>query len=361
MQLGHNKLCEVEDFADAELAATIRDIFQADARRHGPAFPRGKEYRKYWEIGMAVRALRQFGALHDESLILGVGAGTESTLFYLTRFAKQVFATDVYIQRDSWASFAPTRMLWDPEAFAPFPFDRRRLVVQHMDGRFLDYPDGLFDGIFSSGSIEHFGGLQEAAFSAYEMGRVLKPGGIMTVSTEFCVAGPTTAVEWPGLVLFSADQVRKYIVEASGLELVDDFSTAVSASTRGTVRPLSMYVAEMQATLKQQGDRPRVGEVPWSVYPHVLLEQQGYTFGSVHLALRKTDRYPAVDNAWARPTPEIAHARRWRPDGEAVPRAAAAVPADDSAGHRPAGRRLLPKVAAEARRVWQRVANRRSS
>lgn len=341
MQPGHNKLCEVEDFADAELAATIRDIFATDAHRHGPEFPRGKEYRKYWEIGMAVRALRQFGALHDESLILGVGAGTESTLFYLTRLAKLVFATDVYIQQDQWTSFAPTRMLWDPEAFAPFPFDERRLIVQHMDGRFLNYPDGMFDGIFSSGSIEHFGGLQDAAFSAYEMGRVLKPGGVMTVSTEFCVAGPTSAVEWPGLVLFSADQVRKYIVEASGLEPVDEFSTALSERTRASVRPLAFYIEEIQATLRAQGDRPRVGEVTWSVYPHVLLEQKGYTFGSVHLALRKTGRYPATDNAWARPTPEIVRERRWRP----TPLAAEATPA---------ARGSLQKIASEVRRLWRR-------
>jgi SAM-dependent methyltransferase len=343
MPPGHNKLCEVEDFADAELAATIREVFAADADRHGAGFPLGREYRKYWEIGMAVRGLRQFGALHDRSLLLGVGAGTESTIFHLTKFARMVFATDVYIQQDHWSSFAPTRMLWDPEAFAPFPFDERRLVVQHMDGRFLNYPDDTFDGIFSSGSIEHFGGLEDAAFSAYEMGRVLKPGGIMTVSTEFCVAGPTPGVEWPGLVLFSAEQLRKYVVEASGLEPVDDFSAAVSEWTRATVRPLSFYVDEIQATIKAQGDRPRVGEVTWSVYPHILLEQQGYTFGSVHLALRKTDRYPAADNAWARPTPEIVRERRWRPTIRSAEGVAAAA-AGKSRG----------KLASTVRRIWRR-------
>jgi len=339
MELRHNKLCEYEDFANGDLAAAICDIFAHEARRLGGGFPNGFEYRKYWEIAMSVRALRQFGALNRDSLVLGVGAGTESTLFYLTRFAKLVFATDVYIQQDGWSPFAPTRMLWDPEAFAPFPFEEQRLIVQHMDGRFLNYPDNLFDGIFSSGSIEHFGGLQDAAYSAYEMGRVLKPGGIMTVSTEFCVAGPSRAVEWPGLVLFSEEQLQKYIVEASGLEPVDQLSTNLSESTRATVRPLSFYVAETNAALRSQGNRPRVAELTWSTYPHILVEQHGYTFGSVHLTLRKPDRYPVCDNAWARPTPETIREKRWRPkvDQPAAPQGP------------------VRKITAEVKRFWRRL------
>lgn len=348
MGIRHNKLCEVEDFADGELAGMIRDIFPHDARRHGEAFPKGREYRKYWEIAMSVRALKTFGALNRESLLLGVGAGTESTLFYLTQFAKLVFATDVYIQQDSWSPFAPTRMLWEPEAFTPFPFDEKRLVVQHMDGRFLNYPDNLFDGIFSSGSIEHFGGLQDAAYSAYEMGRVLKPGGIMTLSTEFCVAGPTRAVEWPGLVLFSEEQVRKYIVDASGLEPVDAFSASISETSRATVRPLSFYVDEMNATLRSQGSRPRVGEVTWSTYPHILLERDGYTFGSVHLALRKPARYPVCDNTWARPTPEIVRERRWRPKVEQASGVGSTFSRSSSQGP-------LRKVTTEVKRFWRRI------
>ena len=348
MGIRHNKLCEVEDFADGELASMIRDIFPHDAQRHGAGFPKGYEYRKYWEIAMSVRALKTFGSLTRDSLVLGVGAGTESTLFYLTKFAKLVFATDVYIQQDSWSPFAPTRMLWDPEAFTPFPFEEKRLIVQHMDGRFLNYPDNLFDGIFSSGSIEHFGGLEDAASSAYEMGRVLKPGGTMTLSTEFCVDGPTRAVEWPGLVLFSEEQLQKYIVEASGLEPVDAFSASLSQSSRATVRPLSFYVDEMNATLRTQGSRPRVGEVTWSTYPHILLEQHGYTFGSVHLTLRKPDRYPVCDNAWARPTPETIREKRWRPKVDQP--AGEGVAASGSATRGP-----VRKITAEVKRFWRRL------
>lgn len=314
--LPHNKRCEVEDFADDELAGIIRDVFDP-AGRHGPAYPWGREYRKEWEIAMALRALGRFGALHRDSSILGVGAGTEATMFHLTRLVRLVFATDLYVQETAWSPHAPVRMLWDPEAFAPFPFDRHRLVVQHMDGRFLDYPDDSFDGIFSSGSIEHFGGPDDAALCAYEMGRVLKPGGVLTLSTELCIAGPSPSLHLPGLSLFSVDEVRRYIVEASGLEPVEDLTAAfappLSERTRATVRPLADCIAELEAAIRAQGESPRAAEVVWSVYPHLLLELQGYTFGSVHLALRKSPRYPVCDNYWARPTPEMVREKRWRP------------------------------------------------
>lgn len=76
--LPHNKPCEVEDFADEELAGIIREVFDPDGQRV-PDYPRGREYRKEWEIAMALRALGRFGALHRDSTILGVGAGTEAT------------------------------------------------------------------------------------------------------------------------------------------------------------------------------------------------------------------------------------------------------------------------------------------
>ncbi len=65
--------------------------------------------------------------------------------------------------------------------------------MQHIDGRWLRFPDETFDGIYSSGSIEHFGGLDFVANAAFEMGRVLKPGGVLTLSTEFKIAGPPAA------------------------------------------------------------------------------------------------------------------------------------------------------------------------
>jgi SAM-dependent methyltransferase len=300
-----NKVCELEDFSDPELIETIRDVFPHEMAHFSPEFPKGTEYRKYWEIAMSVRALRTMGALHPDASILGVGAGTEATTFYLTNHVRQVVATDLYLSPGTWGNFAPGFMLVEPEKVAPYPFHRERLVVQHMDGRLLHFPDNSFDGIYSSGSIEHFGGPADIAASAYEMGRVLKPGGILTLSTEFQISGPPGGEGWPGVYLFTSNTIRRLIMEASGLELVDELDSEVSPLTLETRQDLSQIVADMNRVVEAQGAYPRVGEVIWPRYPHILQVSQGYVFGSVHLTLRKTEKYPLAPTAWAKPNQAI--------------------------------------------------------
>jgi len=299
--LKFNKVCEYEDFKNPELQEIIRDVFPHEARQFSADFPVGAEYRKYWEIGMTVRALRHFGVLRRDASILGVAAGTETTIFYLTNYAGLVYATDLYMNPGVWGQFAPGFMLHEPEKVTPYEFERERLIVQHMDGRLLHYPDNTFDGIFSSSSIEHFGDLDLIANSAYEMGRVLKPGGVLTLSTEFKIAGPPGGHGWPGLAIFTREDLLRYIVEASGLEIVDELDTSVSDATLESKRDLLLFGAELAASAEQQGLYPRVGEVIWSTYPHIVLVHQGYVFTSVHLTLRKPENYPSTPNSWAKP------------------------------------------------------------
>lgn len=296
-----NKVCEIEDFEDPELIEVVRDVFSHELRHFTPDFPKGAEYRKYWEIAMGVRALKRFGKLHADARILGVAAGTETTSFYLANHVGLVFATDLYLNPGVWGDFAPGFMLYEPEKVAPYSYDKNRLIVQHMDGRLLNYPDNTFDGIFSSSSIEHFGSMDLIANAAYEMGRVLKPGGILTLATEYIVSGPPGGAGWEGLCLFSREALLHYVVEASGLELVDELDTTISDKTLQTERDLSLYIDELIASAKKQGRYPRVGEVVWSVYPHILLAHNGYVFTSVHLTLRKPDNYPVMPNDWAKP------------------------------------------------------------
>jgi FkbM family methyltransferase len=301
-----NKLCEIEDFSHPELAATIRDVCGHKLAELPAGFPEGAEHRKDWEVGMAVRTLRRFGALHPDSVVLGVAAGAEDTSFYLTRHVRQVFATDRYLASGEWEPTAPLSMLVQPQEVAPFDFDLNRLVVQHMDGRCLRYPDDTFDGIFSSGSIEHFGDLQDVANAAYEMGRVLKPGGVLSLSTEFSLGGPPGGIGWPGLtLLFSAENLRRFIIDASGLEPVDDLREEVSEATLATPRDLTLEIEEhlKRAAEGASGDH-RDAYDAWG-FPHVLLVHEGYVFTSVHLALRKTDDYPRVPNQWARPSGDV--------------------------------------------------------
>ncbi len=303
--INFNRLANLEDFADPAFLDVLREVFKHEVAELGTEFPKGMEHRKHWEIVMAVLAFRRFGVLHPDSVVLGVGAGTETTIYYLTNHVKQVFATDLYYAPGVWNTFAPSRMLAEPDKFAPYAYERQRLVVQHMDGRSLEFEDNTFDAIFSSGSIEHFGGYQFVANAAYEMGRVLKPGGILALSTEYLISGPPGGKGWdPGTLLLSAEDIQKYIIEASGLEPVDEPDFTLSEATLASDQELLPVVLSMQEYMEVQGEYPQVMQAHHraALYPFLVLSQEGYKFCSVHLTLKKTGQYPVCDNSWAKPS-----------------------------------------------------------
>ncbi|MDQ4132797.1 MAG: FkbM family methyltransferase [Actinomycetota bacterium] len=298
-----NKPCELEDFSHPELVPVIRDVCGYKLSHLPAEFPHQAEHRKDWEVAMAVRAFRQLGVLHRDATLLGVAAGVEDTTFYLTRHVRQVFATDRYLDSGEWSTVAPLSMLADPQAVAPFDFDPNRLIVQHMDGRRLRYPDETFDGVFSSSSVEHFGDLQDVANAAYEMGRVLKPGGVLSLSTEIRLSGPPGGIGWPGMTLvFSPENLQRFIIDASGLEPVDELQTTVSDSTLATQRDITLAIQDHHAKVAAAGDEALDEYALWE-FPHLVLVHEGYVFTSVHLALRKPEQYPRVPNEWAKPIP----------------------------------------------------------
>ena len=226
---------------------------------------------------MAVLAMERHGVLRDDAIVLGVGAGREITTFYLTNFVRWVFATDLYVG-EGWDDAAPVNMLTEPVALSLIPFRPRRLVVQHMDGRCLRYEDETFDAIYSSSSIEHFGDWEDVTAAAREMGRVLKPGGLLTLSTEYRIAGDGKGL--PGVLMFNQEQLLSLIVEPSGLVPVDTPQFSISEKTLSRIVPSEELVENHQRLLRGEEGR-------WATYPHIVLEDQGYSWTSYHLALVK--------------------------------------------------------------------------
>lgn len=279
------KACELEDFRDGVVRSTIREVFAHDVETHGPQWPTGHEYRKHWEVAMAIRALRECGALHSGADVLGVGAGNEPTLFWLTNHVHRVFATDLYLG-DEWDESAAPAMLTDPGRFWPTSWDPRRLVVQQMDGRELLHPDASFDAVFSSSSIEHFGDHEDVGRAIDEAYRVLKPGGVLSLSTEMRLAGEGPGL--PGVLLFTPQQLNDLVVQRRPWTVVNDLDASLSAATMAAELPFANAAADVQAHVAEHGaiyfDR-----LQWSQHPHIVLRHGDYVWTSVHLALRKPD------------------------------------------------------------------------
>jgi hypothetical protein len=209
----------------------------------------------------------------------------------------EVVATDIYAHAEQWADVAPASFLANPSTFAPVPYDTRRLVPLHMDGRVLEFPDNSFDGVFSSGSIEHFGSTEAVSNAAYEIGRVLKVGGVATIATEFKLGGPPGEGWDPNVILFTPETLQKFIVEASGLEPVDQPDFHLSEATLSVRRDLLSF---LEGTRDLSDPAVKIAH-----YPNLVLLHEGYLFCSVHLALRKTANYPAFANSWAAPSESV--------------------------------------------------------
>lgn len=268
----HCKVIGIEDFENPELIELVRDVWQTGARAV-PDFPRGREHRKQWEVAMALRALRAGGAVRDGAEVLGVGAGFEPTIFWLTRHVRRVFATDLYLDSADWGE-ANRLMLTDPAACWSEDWNPRRLVVQHMDALELRHPDESFDAVFSSSSIEHFGDREQVRRAAREMHRVLRPGGIASISTEMRLAGPPPGAL--GLTMFDPRELEETLVEGIGWEPLSAFDPSISQQTlAGAI--------DFEDALRPPPENP----IGAPSVPHLVLRHGEWLFTSAHLALRK--------------------------------------------------------------------------
>jgi SAM-dependent methyltransferase len=173
--------------------------------------------RKEFEWVQCIYGLETLGALGDDKRVLGVGVGHEPVLFYLANRSALTVATDVYEGKFAaeGAAEASPDFLDHPKTYAPFPYRADRLQVLRADGRVLPFEDSTFDVVYSLGSVEHFGGHNGSAAAMREMARVLKPTGTLCVATEWILEGGDH------FEYFTPDQFQQYIVEPTGLALVE--------------------------------------------------------------------------------------------------------------------------------------------
>ena len=179
-------------------------------------------HRKSYEFTQLLFACRQLGALREDASIISVGAGHERVLYWLANHVARVVATDMYegVWQSVQSQEGDVGVIARPQDYAPFPYRHDHLTFMKMDGRRLAFRDGAFDVAYSLSSIEHFGGMAGAADTLREMGRVLKPGGILAVATEYVLSGP------PHDETFQPQEFRE-LIKVPNLDLVQTFDDAV--------------------------------------------------------------------------------------------------------------------------------------
>lgn len=267
-----NKLCMLEDWQDAELVQTMRHLHPGLSTGI-PNYPSGHEHRKAWEYAQTLCGLRRLGALPQDGFVLSVAGGHEEPAFELTNHVRWVFVTDRYGTSNFHEYEGDSSMLVAPDRFAPFPYNRKRLVVQHMDALDLRFEDNTFDALLCLSSVEHFGGFSEAIAALREMHRVLKPNGVAVLTTE-CIVNDGPEFQDANMILFTPQSVLSFSHAVPGMDLVEPFDFSMSEMTLQTGQSLVTAVVEAH--------RGRIQ------YPHIILEIEGRQFTSGSLFFRKT-------------------------------------------------------------------------
>ena len=218
-------------------------------------------HRKSYEWTQLLFGLDRLGRLDDGTTILSVGAGHECVLYWLANRAGRVVATDLYEGRwqSDGALEGDAQVVERPETYAPFPYRADRLTFRKMDGRRLEFADASFDVVYSLSSIEHFGGFDGARAAVVEMARVVKPGGLLVLATEYILSGP------PYEEAFSPDEIRA-LVAVPGLRLVQPIDDRVY--DRHEYRAV-----DLRRNMHQR--------------PHMVVEVDGTRFTSVMAFLQK--------------------------------------------------------------------------
>jgi SAM-dependent methyltransferase len=265
-----SKVCNIEDFSDKEFLDTMMRVVPHYFTKY-PSFPKNFEDRKPWEWAMGIHGMERLDCIHHDSLILGVACGSEAPIYYLTKKAKFVFATDLYGSTKFSRLESPITMLTNPETFAPFHFNKNRLLVKNMDATNITFDDNLFDCVFSFSSIEHFGDVTKITRAVKEMARVLKPGGVLVISTEFRLNHLPYRAE-----TFSKDEIFSIIIGPSGLRLVEKIDFNISGSTLNNITDFKQAVEDIR---NMRGS--------YSSYPHIVLRDNGILWTSIIFFLVK--------------------------------------------------------------------------
>lgn len=225
--------------------------------------------RKTWEVAMAVLAFDRLGLLDNKDKeFLGVGAAKEETIIILSNNSKRVFATDIYLDPGTWDGWFSKDILIDPRPHFDKRLNWQKTVFQHVDGRSLPYEDNSFDGIFSCSSIEHFGDENDIRTAIEEVYRVLKPGGVAALSTEYKISGDGDGFH--NVQLFDRKRIEKVWLEGIKWEAIDFLDEDLCKS-----EPIDF---------ERSIHDPEYASNAW---PHMVLDNNKYKWTSVHLTLIK--------------------------------------------------------------------------
>ncbi|HEY9660478.1 MAG TPA: class I SAM-dependent methyltransferase, partial [Allocoleopsis sp.] len=176
--------------------------------------------------------------LHEQSRGLGLGAGKEGLIYALTNVCGEVTATDLYNSANWQTAAMSVNAVYEAN---PFPYRKERLVVRNMDMTQIEFPENSFDFVWSCCAIEHVNNFRELHRVYEEIHRVLKPGGVAALTTEYNLSDHHSYE--PNMLFTDPFWIEKWLTGADpllqGFELVDPPDLTLTPAPGNTPQPRS--------------------------------------------------------------------------------------------------------------------------
>jgi SAM-dependent methyltransferase len=271
MKISLCKVANINDFDNEDLLKTFKKYNYLGTKQFPQAIDDVElKNRKTWEIIMAMHSFDKMGIINSQSEILGIGAAKEATISMLSNHVKRVFATDIYLDGGSWQHWYEKELLVDARPYMRENYNHKRVVWQHVDGRDLPYEDNSFDGVFSCSSVEHFGDESDIRKAIEEACRVLRPGGVAAISSEFKISGEGDG--FANVQLFDKDRIQKVWIDGIDWSLVEMIDYELDDTD---------YI-DFERSISDK-------EYQKVAHPHIKLDNGSYKWTSIHMTFRKAE------------------------------------------------------------------------
>jgi SAM-dependent methyltransferase len=271
------------DLVVPEIAVAINDARWGLSDHHAQPEAQGLSD---WLAGMAWLTITS--KLPPRPRVLVIGSRVTPLVLALAERVDQIFLTDRFASGEDLARQL-SRLAASPVIEKRL---RNRIVIQHMDGRSLDYPDGFFDAIVITSPFSSADTPMDIANAMFEAGRVLRADGVLSVSVECILAGPQGSKRIAsGKIDLQAESTHRHLIQASGLCLTNELPVQPPSTIWRFVNSLPLFEHG-----SSQAHTRGVGRY-----------DGGFVLGHVHVALAKPPEGDAqpIDNTWAKPRETI--------------------------------------------------------
>lgn len=214
--------------------------------------------RKLWEYLYIANAIDHYMGLDRQTKALGFGVGRERIPAVLAAQGCTVVATD-YPSAEEWSARSlddlrePLASDTDPAlADQPICDDetfRRNVTFRHADMNSVPGDLRDFDCLWSCGSFEHIGGLEDGLNFVMESMSCLRPGGFAVHTTEFNLSSNDETLNNPDLCFYRRRDIEDLAMrlQTAGHHIVLNFHRGNSPVDCHIDKPPFDYALTMNA------------------------------------------------------------------------------------------------------------------